>query len=166
MEKHALPFPFPLWAHFSSISQCSNHGGIAGFHLQRQPSPAHASLAVNKEKKEAKSFLSGQTIFLASIISSFRAPAYPKFRSVDPFPALHVRRESSNRCSIAWLGDSFLNRGRESRGGKKRARNSLLQCCENCALYIGEFLELVVSTGSPTIKESLRVFRGFIGLLL
>src|ERR1700680_237838 len=39
----------------------------------------------------------------------FLVSAYHEFNFVKPLPAFHLRRESSNRRSLALLGDSFLD---------------------------------------------------------
>jgi len=116
-----------FWAISSSISQHSNHGGIAGFHLRRQSLNDPPLPGSQQRKKRTRNRSSPvQTIFLASIISSFPVPAYRKFRYVDPFPAFNACCKSSNSCSPALFGDSFLNPGMEFTPGKKCAWNSLM----------------------------------------
>src|SRR6267378_253204 len=84
------------------------------FSPRGNPSPNRTSVALTKEKGTRSCPSPAETIFVASITSSFHASAYHKFNFVEFLPAFRLRRESSNRRSIALLGDSFLNRGGSS----------------------------------------------------
>jgi hypothetical protein len=135
-----------------SVSPCCSHGGVAFFYIQAQSITDPHLGALNKQKKPRNRLSPAETIFVASIISSSRESPYRKFNSVETFPcrpSLSRIVESLLLCFI----QGQVSQPCELRGGKTRAKNSVIRWCKNRGLYSSEAPETSLGTGTPITSK-------------